>query len=298
MHNYNIYEIITLKIKVNKEFKLLTMKKYLIALDLDGTILYDFDSLSESLCDFMKEVQKMGHKIVIATGRPYRSSKFVYDHFELDTPIINYNGGLITHPKNPDFPRVNYTVDKNVIIDIFENNIDHIRNAFCEIRDAIYVHQEEKSIEPLLHVKGATKIAYGKFKDTLDKDPNGAIIIGKQGRGKLIKEYIDNTYPNQILSRIWNLSGEYDSIIEVFTPESNKGQALAYVANYLGFEQSQVIAIGDGHNDIEMLEYANLGVAVRNAHPELIKVADLILEHTSSENAVYHFLSEFLNKKS
>jgi len=270
------------------------MKKYLIALDLDGTILYDFDSLSESLCDFMKEVQKAGHKIVIATGRPYRSSKFVYDRFDLNTPIINYNGGLITHPKDSSFPRINYTVNKDVIIDIFENNFDHIRNAFCEVRDAIYVHQEEKAIEPLLHVKGSTKIAFGHFKDTLDKDPNGAIIIGKQGRGKLIKEYIDIKYPNQILSRIWNLSGEYDSIIEVFTPESNKGQALAHVAEYLGFKPEDVIAIGDGHNDIEMLEYAGLGVAVRNAHPELIKVADLILDFTSSENAVYRFLSEYL----
>lgn len=273
------------------------MNKYLIALDLDGTILYDFDSLSETLCDFMKEVQKQGHKIVIATGRPYRSSKFVYDRFELDTPIINYNGGLITHPKNPDFKRVNYTVDKNIIIDICDNNHDHIRNAFCEVRDAIYVEWEEKEIEPLLHVKGATKILYGEFKNILDKDPNGAIIIGKQGRGKLIKEYIDKTYSNKVLSRIWDLSGEYDSIIEVFTPESNKGQALAYVAEYLGFNQNQTIAIGDGHNDIEMLEYASLGVAVRNAHPELIKVADVILDYTSKDGAVYRFLSDFLTIK-
>lgn len=273
------------------------MRKYLIALDLDGTILYDFDSLSETLCDFMKEVQKQGHKIVIATGRPYRSSKFIYDRFDLDTPIINYNGGLITHPKNPDFNRVNYTVDKNIIIDICENNHDHIRNAFCEVRDAIYVEWEEKEIEPLLHVKGATKILYGEFKDILDKDPNGAIIIGKQGRGKLIKEYIDKTYSNRVLSRIWDLSGEYDSIIEVFTPESNKGKALAYVADYLGIDQSHTIAIGDGHNDIEMLEYASLGVAVRNAHPELIKVADLILDYTSKDGAVYRFLSDFLTIK-
>lgn len=273
------------------------MNKYLIALDLDGTILYDFDSLSETLCDFMKEVQKLGHKIVIATGRPFRSSRFVYDRFELDTPIINYNGGLITHPKNPDFKRVNYTVDKNIIIDICNNNHGHIRNAFCEVRDAIYVEWEEKEIEPLLHVKGATKILFGEFKDILDKDPNGAIIIGKQGRGKLIKEYIDKTYSNKVLSRIWDLSGEYDSIIEVFTPESNKGQALAYVAEYLGFDQSQTIAIGDGHNDIEMLEYASLGVAVRNAHPELIKVADVILDYTSKDGAVYRFLSDFLTIK-
>ena len=273
------------------------MEKYLIALDLDGTILYDFDSLSETLCDFMKEVQKQGHKIVIATGRPFRSSKFVYDRFDLDTPIINYNGGLITHPKNPNFKRVNYTVDKNIIIDICENNHDHIRNAFCEVRDSIYVEWEEKEIEPLLHVKGATKILFGEFKNILDKDPNGAIIIGKQGIGKMIKKYIDKTKSNKVLSRIWDLSGEYYSIIEVFTPESNKGKALEYVADYLGVDQSHTIAIGDGHNDIEMLEYASLGVAVRNAHPELIKVADLILDYTSKDGAVYRFLSDYLTIK-
>lgn len=268
--------------------------KYLIALDLDGTILYDFDSLSESLCDFMKEVQNHGHKIVIATGRPFRSSRFVYDRFDLDTPIINYNGGLITHPKDDSFPKVNYTVEKEVIFDIFHNNYDHIRNAFCEVVDEIYLHKEEKSIEPLLHVKGSTKLTIGEFKDTLEKNPNGAIIIGKQGRGKLIKEYIDKNFANKVLCRIWDLSGEYDSIIEVYTPESNKGQALQYVMKHLGFTQDQTIAIGDGHNDIEMIDFAKLGVAVRNSHPDLIKVADIILEQTSKDNAVYHFLSDYL----
>lgn len=269
--------------------------KYLIALDLDGTILYDFDSLSESLVDFMKEIQKQGHKIVIATGRPFRSSKFVYDRFELDTPLINYNGGLITHPKDQDFPKINYTVEKEFIIDIFKNNRDYIRNAFCEVNDAIYVHKEEKEIEPLLHLKGATKLEIGNFETTLNDDPNGAIIIGKEGKGALIKDYIDKKYADIVLSRIWNLSGEYDSIIEVFTPESNKGKALEYVANYLGFPREQVIAIGDGHNDIEMIEYAQIGVCVNNAHSDLIKVADIVLEHTAKENAVYHFLEDFLN---
>ncbi len=270
------------------------MEKYLIALDLDGTILYDFDSLSETLCDFMKKIQQMGHKIVIATGRPFRSSAFVYDRFDLDTPIINYNGGLITHPKDKNFPIVNYTVDKNQVKDIVRNNHEHIRNAFSEVRDTIYVCHEEEEIEPLLHVGGATGIIYGDLEDCLDQDPNGAIIIGKQGHGQFIKDYIDSNYAGEILSRIWNISGEYDSILEVFTPESNKGAGVKYVAEYLGFDRDHVIAIGDGHNDIEMIEYAKLGVCVKNSHPDLIKVADIVLEHTSSENAVYRFLSNFL----
>ncbi|XMB71817.1 HAD family hydrolase [Mycoplasmatota bacterium WC30] len=272
------------------------MEKYLIALDLDGTILYDFDSLSQTLCEFMQKIQDLGHKIVIATGRPYRSSKFVYERFNLDTPIINYNGGLITHPLNKDFPLVNYTVSKEAIIDIFEDNLQHIRNAFSEVFDSIYVYREEKEIEPLLHLYGATDVVYGNLRGTLKTNPNGFIIIGKQGRGKIIKQYVDDKYKGKILCRIWNLQGEYDSILEIYTPESNKGQALEYVADYLGFDRDHVVAIGDGHNDIEMIEYAKLGVCVRNAHPDLIKVADVVLEHTSSDNAVYRYLSNFLTK--
>ena len=242
----------------------------------------------------MKKIQEMGHQIVIATGRPFRSSRFVYDRFGLDTPIINYNGGLITHPKNKDFPIVNYTVKKEVIIDIFENNLEHIRNAFSEVFDAIYLYKEEKEIEPLLHVDGATDLIVGDLSHTLKFNPNGFIIIGKQGRGKIIKEYIDKKYEGEVCCRIWDLKGEFDSILEIFTPESNKGKGLEYVANHLGFTRENVIAIGDGHNDIEMLEYAKIGVCVRNSHPELFKVADIVLEHTSSENAVYRFLSQFL----
>jgi Cof subfamily protein (haloacid dehalogenase superfamily) len=270
------------------------MNTYLIALDLDGTILYDFDSLSEELCLFMRKVQQHGHKIVIATGRPYRSSKFVYERFGLQTPIINYNGGLVTHPQDALFPHLNYTIRKEAIIDIFDQNIHHIRNAFSEVKDSIYLYREEKSIEPLLHVDGASLIKVGHLKDTLETDPNGFIIIGKQGQGHYIADYINHRYQGEVLARIWDLSGEYDSIVEVYTPETNKGKALEYVAHFLGFSRSGVIAIGDGHNDIELLEYAHIGVAVKNAHPDLLKVADIILEHTAKEGAVDTFLRGFL----
>lgn len=272
------------------------MEKYLIALDLDGTLLYDFDTVSEDLAKFMRNIQKQGHKIVIATGRPFRSSSFVYDLFGLDTPIINYNGGLITHPLDADFKIVNYTVKKEAIIDIFENNIEHIRNAFSEVKDNIYLFQEELAIEPLLHKTPTSPLFLGHLKDTLKEDPNGFIIIGKQGHGKAIESYVNSHYKGEVLSRIWDLKGEFDSIVEIFTPESNKGKGLQYVADYLQIPRERVIAIGDGHNDIEMLNYASLGVAVKNSHPELLEVADLILDETSKEDAVRKFLTRFLDQ--
>jgi 5-amino-6-(5-phospho-D-ribitylamino)uracil phosphatase len=273
------------------------MKKYLFAIDLDGTLLYDFDSLDDSMIQFMKRVTSLGHKIVIATGRPFRSSRFVYEKFGLDTPIINYNGGLITNPTDPNFPIINITVPKEAIIDIFESNVDLIRNAFSEVRDNIYLFEEETAIEPLLHRTPDSGLFLGHLKDTLKEDPNGFIIIGKQGSGKQIESYVNQKYTGTVLSRIWHLSGEFDSIIEVFTPESNKGKGLKYVAEHLGFAQEDVIAIGDGHNDLEMIRYASLGVAVKNAHPELLKIADLILPYGPEDHAVRKFITGFLNLK-
>jgi len=272
-----------------------TMRKYLIALDLDGTILYDFDTIIPELRDFLRFIQKDGHKVVIATGRPYRSSRFAYEAFNLDTPIINYNGGLITHPQDANFPVVSCTIHKETIIDIFESNVGHIRNAFSEVKDAIYLFREEKAIEPLLHVGGASLIKTGHLQDTLDSDPNGFIIIGKEGQGHYIADYVNDKYQGEVLSRIWNLKGEYDSIVEIYTKESNKGKGLAYVADYLSWPISDVIAIGDGHNDIEMLKTAAIGVAVKNSHPELLEIADVILDKTAKENAVTCFLKSFLN---
>jgi len=269
------------------------MTNYLIAIDLDGTLLYDFDSLDESICRFMKKLQSAGHKIVIATGRPFRSSRFAYDRFGLDTPIINYNGGLVTNPKDSSFPILNYTVQKEDIIDIFEHNVSYIRNAFSEVKDNIYLFREEHEIDPLLHITPDSEIHLGHLKDTLKEDPNGFIIIGKQGCGKFIESYVKEKYQGKVLARIWDLKGEYDSIVEIFTPEFNKGKALEYVSSFLGFPKNRVIAIGDGHNDLEMLDFASLGVAVKGSHPDLLKVADRVLEYGPRENAVVRFLAEF-----
>jgi len=270
---------------------------YLFVLDLDGTVLYDFDSISETLCSYIQTIQKQGHKVVIATGRPYRSSKFIYDAFGLDTPIINYNGSLIQHPKDPNFKPISYLLKKEIIFDIFEHTKPWIRNAFSEHNDDIYLYQEEKAIEPLLHLGHATNLTVGEFKDTVKHDLNGMIIIGYQGTGKKIKAYIDHTYENNVLSRIWSVEGEYDSVLEVFNPLVNKGTAIKTVSEYLNIPRERIVAIGDGHNDIEMITYAGLGVAMKHGHPELIEVADDILDYSPKEDAVYHYIHQFLKNK-
>ncbi len=271
------------------------MKKHLIALDLDGTLLYDWDTLLPRAVDYLKSLQAQGHTLVIATGRPYRSSERFYRMLELNTPMINYNGGLISWRGNPDFKEVGHHVDRDKVLDIFESNRQHIDNAFCEIKDDIYLLEKREDIMGLLHYFNGAKLHVGPFNETLPSDPHGFIVVAHKHRGQYIESYVKKHYPNDILVRNWG--DDYRFIIELYTPKTNKGKALAFVAEKLGFERDDVIAFGDGHNDIEMLEWAGLGVAMKNAHEGLLEVADIISPHTNRQHAVERFLRNHFNTK-
>ncbi len=74
------------------------MKKKMIAIDLDGTLLNQESQLSEYTISTIKKVRKQGHLVLIATGRPYRMAETFYQQLELDTPMINFNGSLVHIP--------------------------------------------------------------------------------------------------------------------------------------------------------------------------------------------------------
>ncbi|MCK5761704.1 MAG: HAD family hydrolase [Candidatus Izimaplasma sp.] len=271
------------------------MKKYLIALDLDGTLLYDWNTLKEETRKYLLNISKQGHKLVIATGRPFRSSERYYKMLELDTPIINYNGGLVTSKADDNFQCFSLTVEKEYILEIFENTKQYMKNAFGEIGDDIYLLHDTEEIRPLIHNFNGASLTVGDFKDTLPGSTNGFIIIANEGQGQYIEDYVEQNFKGKVLHRNWG--NEYSFIIELFTPETNKGSAIEYVSKYLGFEKEQIIAFGDGHNDIEMLEYAGIGIAMSNAHHSLLEVADIILEDSNRENGIEKFLDKFLEIK-
>lgn len=271
------------------------MEKYLIAIDLDGTLLQDWQNVSDETISYLKEIQQNGHKIVLATGRPFRSSEKFYDLLGLDTPLINYNGGLVTSKNDPNFKGFSLTVDKDIIIEIFKNTRKYIHNAFGEVKDDIFLLEDTEEIQPLLHNFNGARLFVGEFEKILTEPTNGFIIIANKGEGHFIQEYIKEHYGDRILHRNWG--NEYRYIIEIFTPDTNKGQALKYVGDYLGFKPENIIAFGDAHNDIEMLEYAGTSIAMKNAQECLFPYADQTTEFTNQENGVIKHLQKLLNNK-
>lgn len=265
-------------------------KDYLIAVDLDGTLIEDFDNYDKNSFAYLKELSKTNY-IVIATGRPFRSSKHYYDLLKLKTPIINYNGAIIHHPYDEEFRSSQITISKDVVLNLIKDNPDHILNIFCEIGDEIYLLKETKEVVPFLHVDGGT-LFVGDFNKTLKSDPNGLIAIIKKGQEQIIENYIKTKYRGSIKIRLWYVSDVV--VAEVYSPLTSKGNALAVVSKYYNVPREKIIAIGDGHNDIEMIEYAHIGVAMKESHPDLQAVAKYQAP-SIKDSGVAKFLKEFFN---
>jgi len=234
-------------------------KKYLIALDMDGTLLNSQREISEATREYLKGLNKEGYPIVITSGRPLRAIKPYYESMSLNSPIICYNGTYIYSPNDKSIEERHLlpcTVIKDLIKFIGEENFE---NILCENDKDIYMLKTNDALLGFFW-KDGMNIHYGSF-DDMNENMYIMIIQMKDHNfdDKLVK--IGFSYPNLGI-RFWSGEGLTS---ELYFLEYNKAAALRSVANKLGVSMENIIAFGDAENDLEMLEECGISVAMKNA---------------------------------
>ncbi len=269
------------------------MKPYLIVLDLDGTLMPDFNTCDEETFAYLRKLKAGGNIIMLATGRPFRSSYFIYEKLGLNTPLINYNGARVTNPTDSSFPVTDLRIDKDDLLEIIEHIRPALINVFCEIIDDIYVMNYNDEIHPFLHVDGGI-LHIGELKDILPDNPNGALFFIDKDHINLFENYIQNEYHGKLFSRYWYMDGF--NIVEIYNPLVDKKKGFLEAIKYYHIDHDHTIAIGDGHNDIGLLESAHISVAMKNAHPELLKHAKYQTDDAKNQG-VLKFLKNFFEQE-
>lgn len=264
----------------------------LIITDLDGTALENWETLNPKTKEALMAAKEAGHIVVIATGRPARASLHFYEELGLDTPIINFNGAYIHHPKDDSFEDIVAQIPTEVIITLFDSELkNYIVNAFCEYKDHLYVLNQGDTVRDWFHIETCTSVKFGPFKETLDEHPNGFLLEAKPGYEQKVMEFLRTNYSDLVTCRNWD--GDNKNIIEVFKNDTNKATAIEKLATYFNIEQKDIIAFGDGDNDIEMLTYAGVGVAMENAIDKLKEVANHVTK-TNKESGVAHYIHQYI----
>lgn len=263
---------------------------YLIAVDLDGTLLNDEKSISEKTKHSLIEAQKDGHKIVIATGRPYRASRAYYDMLSLNTPIVNFNGALVHHPLDEDWgvyhSPLPFETAKTVIqtCEAFE-----VQNIIVEVVDDIYLrHHDEFFIDAFS--EGGPRFHTGDLDELLQDAPTSIIIYPRDNSVDELRALLEKSHAEVIEQRTW---GAPWNLIEIVRGGLSKAIGLQRIAKYYGIPRERIIAFGDEDNDLEMIEYAGQGVAMKNAISELKEVANAVTK-SNNKDGIAEYLKDIL----
>lgn len=265
---------------------------YLIVLDLDGTLLTDHKYISDRTKKTIKKVKNLGHKVMIATGRPYRASKFYYQELQLDTPIVNFNGAYVHHPLDPSWGYDHSPMDLSTaqkIIKTCEQDF-HIHNVLAEVIDEVYVHVYDEAIMEIVSI-GNPITQTGDLSKSLSKDPTSLLIHPNENHAHIIREHLSNEFGHLIDHRKW---GAPWHVIEIVKAGLNKAEGIKKVADYYDIPKEHIIAFGDEDNDFEMIEFAGHGIAMNNAIDELKSRANDITK-TNEEDGVAVYLENMFN---
>lgn len=267
--------------------------QYLIALDLDGTLLNNNKEISPTTKEYLINLKKNNHKIIFASGRPIRALMNYYNELELDTPLICYNGAKVFNPKNDRFIKENNFFDKEMIKKII-NDISYkiIESVMCETDDEIWVDKKDEFLF-LFFLKDGMNIKCGEINKILDKNPITFIAkyIDTPSNREIIKKEI--TKYDDIDVRFW----DNDSYFEIFYKHINKYNSIKRIAQYYNIPESNIYAFGDADNDIEVITHCPNGVAMLNSSPMLKKLAKKTTKFDNNNDGIIRWLEDNLFSK-
>lgn len=249
------------------------MKPHLIVLDLDGTLLTDQKVISLKTKLTLNKAMEAGHEVMIATGRPYRSSETFYKELGLTTPIVNFNGAFVHHPTNNHWGTYHTPIGLNVVHEVVESmhNFD-FHNIVAEVLDDVYVHHHDEQLMDIFRF-GDPTITTGDLRNYLKTDPTSILIHAPYERVQEIHDHLSSVHAEVIDHRRW---GAPWHVIEIVKSGMSKAVGLNRVSKSMGIARENIIAFGDEDNDLEMIDFVGVGVAMGNAIDSLKNIANEI----------------------
>lgn len=265
------------------------MSKKLIAIDLDGTTLNNQSLITPRTAEVLKKASASGHYVSIATGRPYRMSKHFYQQLELNTPMVNFNGALVHKPFEKWSYERELSIKREIAFAILEKkealNLDFVA---AENRETFFINSVEDFEGAFFAENHVTD--ENLFKN-LKTNPTSLLLKTKHEFSANVSKVLSEEFANEIDVRTW---GGPNAILEVVPKGVQKAMAVSIIADSYGLKSKDVIAFGDEHNDIELLEYAGWGVAMANGTEQLKAIANDVTTKNNHDDGLAEYLENYL----
>ena len=266
------------------------MKYKMILVDMDGTLLDDEKNISEENVEVFKHLQEKGMIIGIATGRRFSFAKPVLERYGLKAVYFSNNGNATWEMESDDLID-STTIRKEHFLDILSMGHDMgmhpVVHANYEGYELICEFDHTYEGYNGYISKNTTRLLANQDLASL---PDSLVMImcytGKLEQVKQLQNRIEEKYPQEIHTHITMSLTRIGPLLEVSEIEGTKWHAALKYATDRGIKPEEIIAIGDDSNDMEMIENAGLGIAMKNAIDAAKSKADLIAEFDNNRSGV------------
>jgi Cof subfamily protein (haloacid dehalogenase superfamily) len=267
------------------------MKYKLLVLDIDGTLTNSQKEVTEHTRKTLKKLQEAGVKIALASGRPTCGILPIAKQLELEKHggfILSFNGGkiqecgtgrLIYEKTLPgSMTKRLYDLARSNKVNIITYQDEYV---ITEDADNLYVKKE-------LMINKMKAREVDSFVKYVDFPVTKCLMVE------------DGDYLAEVESRVKAEVGEDLSVyrsepffLEIMPRNIDKAHSLKKLLDYMEITKEEMVACGDGFNDVTMIEYAGLGVAMENAQDAVKKAADYIAP-ANDEDGVAFFVNKFM----
>ena len=271
------------------------MNYKLLVLDLDGTLTNSKKEITPFTRETLLQAQEKGLHLVLASGRPTYGIVPLAEELNIKQYggfILSFNGGkvidlmtdkvLFEQALPPDIVPVLYNRSKEAGLAILSYNGKYILSEHPENK---YVQYE--SFLTKMKIK-----ATDDFLRDLHQPADKCLVVGEPEMLVPLEEKL-----RQELGKRINVYRSEAFYLELVPKGIDKAASLSRLLERTRIKQEEVIAIGDGFNDVSMIRFAGLGVAMANAQPPVKANADRITQYTNDEDGVARFIQELLSEK-
>jgi Cof subfamily protein (haloacid dehalogenase superfamily) len=256
----------------------------LLALDLDGTIFGDDLIISDRVRSAIRRAQAQGVIVTIATGRMFRSACAIAGELSLQEPLICYQGALVQHSVSKQI-LYHKTIPLPLTYEIISETASRGLHLNLYLDDRLYVARDTSESRFYVQINAGLEMnVVGDLHAWLDKqdggEPTKLVIVTEPSKTDEVLDTFTDLYGVRL-----QVTKSHPRFTEFTNIECSKGRALAFLAAHYDISRDEVMAIGDGHNDLDMIQWAGFGVAMSTAPQMVLDAARLVCPPISEDGA-------------
>lgn len=240
-----------------------------VFVDLDGTIVHNAELLPTAI-QAVADLQATGVPVIVATGRMFISACRFATLLDAADPVVCFQGALVGSSSTGEIlyhQRLDIETSRAVIAAVVEAG-EHI-NVFTH--DAFYVAEDNAQAQRYAQSARVPVNPVGDLVAWLDQPVTKIVVSGEPERMDALRDDLVARFGNRA-----SIAKSLPIYLEIAAPGIHKGVGCQVAADLLGLAQQRCVAIGDGENDLELIDWAGFGIAVEGGHPALIERADWV----------------------